>query len=298
MGGIWCRKYSKPRSHAFSRPSRWPWCLYAVAGFVIAPKIVRSALLENIPKTLGAKAAVGDIHINPFLLQVEVKDFALFGDGGEKVLGFERLFVDFELSSLWRRAYSFADIDIAAPYVNATVARDGTLNLQKMRPKSKVAQTRAEQGTLPAVRVDSLKITRGSMDFVDHSRPSEFAAHLEPIDFELRNFTTGAAGGVFTLKGSSKLGERVDWHGHLSVQPIESDGEVRVDGLRARTIWAYLEDRLNFAIASGSIDLDARYKFSFRDACRLECRGLQSRDDRSCRSGREIRKPTGSGFRR
>src|SRR5450631_3914557 len=92
--------------------------LYAVAGFVIAPKIVRSALLENIPKTLGVKAAVGDIHINPFLLQVEVKDFSLSGGGGEKLLGFERLFVDFELSSLWRRAYSFADIDIAAPYVN------------------------------------------------------------------------------------------------------------------------------------------------------------------------------------
>src|ERR1019366_7671755 len=80
--------------------------LYAVAGFIIAPKIVRSALLEDIPQTLGVKAAVGDIHINPFLLQAEIKDFALFGDGG-KLLGFERLFIDFEFSSLWRRAYSF-----------------------------------------------------------------------------------------------------------------------------------------------------------------------------------------------
>jgi hypothetical protein len=238
--------------------------LYAVAGFIIAPKIVRSALLEDIPQTLGVKAAVGDIHINPFLLQAEIKDFALFGDGG-KLLGFERLFIDFEFSSLWRRAYSFANIDIAAPYVNATVGRDGTLNLLKLRPKSKPLQTRAAHGTLPPVRVDSLKITRGSADYVDHSRPTEFATHFEPIDFELRNFTTRQDGGLFTLKGSSKLGERVDWHGHLSVQPLESDGEVRIDGLRARTIWTYLEDRFNFVIASGSIDLDARYKFSLRD---------------------------------
>ena len=238
--------------------------LYAVAGFVIAPKIVRSALLVNIPKTLGVKAAVGDIHINPFLLQVEVKDFALSGDGG-KLVGFERLFVDFEFSSLWKRAYSFANIDIAAPYANATVARDGTLNLLKLRPKAKPVQTRAVQGTLPPVRVDSLKITRGSADYVDDSRPSEFAAHLQPIDFELRNFTTGAEGGLFTFSGSSKLGERIEWHGHLSVQPLESDGEVRIVGLRAHTIWTYLADRLNFVIASGSIDLDARYKFSLRN---------------------------------
>jgi|GEM_PF-3094842 len=238
---------------------------YAVAGFVIAPKILRSALLEDIPKTLGVRAAVGGIHINPFLLQVEVKDFALSDTGGEKALGFERLFVDFEFSSLWRRAYSFANIEITAPYLNARVARDGTLNLLKLRPKSKPLQTREQQGKLPSVIVDALKITRGSADYVDHSRPSEFAAHLEPIDFELRNFTTGREGGLFTLAGSSKFGERVDWHGHVSVQPIESDGEVRIEGLQARTIWRYLEDRLNFVIASGSIDVDARYRLSLKD---------------------------------
>ncbi len=237
--------------------------LYAVAGFVVAPKLIRSALLEDIPKTLGVKAAVGDIHINPFLLQVEVKDFAL-SSGGEKLLGFERLFVDFEFSSLWKRAYCFANIDMTAPYVNATVARDGTLNLQKLRPKSKPVQARAEQGALPSVRVDSLKISRESADFADHSRPSDFAAHLEPIDFELRNFATGVEGGLFTFTGSSKLGERIDWRGHMSVQPIESDGEVRIDGLRVHTIWAYLADRLNFVVASGSLDMDARYKFSLK----------------------------------
>jgi len=30
------------------------------------------------------------------------------------------------------------------------------------------------------------------------------------------------------------------------VQPIESDGEFQINGLRAHTIWEYLEDRLNF----------------------------------------------------
>jgi len=264
MGGYLVPKIFRTKIARIVAAAALAVVLYAVAGFMIAPKIVRSALLEDIPQTLGVKAAVGDIHVNPFLLQAEIKDFALFGDGG-KLLGFERLFIDFEFSSLWRRAYSFANIDIAAPYVNATVGRDGTLNLLKLRPKSKPLQTRAAHGTLPPVRVDSLKITRGSADYVDHSRPSEFAAHVEPIDFELRNFTTGLDGGLFTLKGTSKLGERVDWHGHLAVQPLESDGEVRIEGLRARTIWTYIEDRLNFVIASGSIDLDARYKFSLRD---------------------------------
>ena len=264
MGGCLVQKIFRTKSARVLAAIALAVVVYAVAGFVIAPKIVRSTLLVDLPKALGVKAAVGDIHINPFLLRAEVKDFALSGEDG-KLLGFERLFVEFEFSSLWHRAYSFANIDIAAPYVNATVARDGTLNLLKLRPKSKPLQTREQQGKLPPLMVDSFKITRGSADYVDHSRPTDFAAHVEPIDFELRNFTTGQEGGLFTLKGSSKIGERVDWHGHLSVQPIGSDGEVRIEGLQARTIWTYLEDRLNFVIASGSIDVDARYRFSLRD---------------------------------
>lgn len=245
--------------------------LYAVAGFVIAPKLARKALLEDIPKTLvGVTPTVGEIHINPFLFQVEVKDFALDGKEGGKLLGFERLFVEFDLSSLWHRAYTFGRIELNAPYANASVAKDGTLNLLALRPKpAERVTTRAQQGTLPAVRVGSFKVTRGTLRYEDHRRPTEFAERLEPINFELRDFTTGAAGGLFALTGSSELGERVEWHGHLSVQPIESDGEFRIDGLRAHTIWEYLEDRLNFVVNSGSIDLNATYKFSLKDSVAL-----------------------------
>ncbi len=92
---------------------------------------------------------------------------------------------------------------------------------------------------------------------------------MEPIDFELRDFTTGIDGGRFTFAGASKLGERIEWHGHLTAQPIESDGEFRIEGLQAHTIWSYLEDRLNFAVNTGSIDVSAAYKFSLRDAVDL-----------------------------
>jgi hypothetical protein len=110
--------------------------LYAIAGFVVAPKLMRSALLKDIPESIGVTPAVGEIRINPFLLQVTVDDFSLAGASGEKLLGFKRLFVEFELSSIWHRAYSFGNIDITSPYVNAAVAKDGSLNLMQLRPKS------------------------------------------------------------------------------------------------------------------------------------------------------------------
>ena len=245
--------------------------IYALAGFVLAPKLARNALLEDIPKLMDVTASVGDIHVNPFLLQLDVKDFALADKGGGKLLGFGRLFVDFQLSSIWHRAYSFKRIEITSPYVNAVVQPDGAVNLLALRPKPGPPQSPpAASSPPPALRVGSFKITAGSLNYEDRSRPTQFAARLAPVNFELDNFVSGVAGGLFTLTAVSTRGERIDWHGHLSIQPIESDGEIRIGGLEVRTLWDYLEDQLNFAVGSGSINLEANYRLTLSDAIGLQ----------------------------
>src|SRR3984957_10725879 len=242
--------------------------VYAIAGFWAAPKLLRSALLKEIPKTLtGVKPGVGIVRINPFLLQVEINDFSLTGANDTKLAGFARLFVDFQVSSIWHRAYTFSHIDIESPFANAVIFKDGSVNLSQLSPttakKPKPDQKEAEP--IPALRIGSFKVTQGFLSFDDRRRPSDFATRLEPINFELQNFSTGVQGGRFTFTGASKLGERIEWHGHLSVQPIESDGEFQIAGLQAHTIWEYLEDRLSFLVNSGKIDLNATYKFSLQD---------------------------------
>jgi hypothetical protein len=240
--------------------------LYALAGFVWAPRLVRNALMTDIPKTLvGVTPSVGDIHINPFLFQVQVQDFYLTGTEGTKLVGFARLFVDFQVSSLWHRAYTFSNIDIDSPFASAVIFKDGRLNLAQLSPKQSDKPAPKSDEPIPALRIGSFKVTQGFLSFDDRRRPSDFATRLEPINFELQNFTTGVDGGRFTFTGASKLGERVEWHGHLAVQPIESDGEFQIAGLQAHTIWAYLEDQLNFQVNSGNIDVNATYKFALKD---------------------------------
>lgn len=242
--------------------------VYAAAGFLLAPKLLRNALQEKIPSVLsGVKPTVGDIRVNPFLLQVVIKDFYLTGANGTKLVGFSRLFVDFESSSIWHRAYTFSHIDLASPFANAVIFKDGSLNLAQLSPKptEKPQPTQSNAQSIPALRIGSFTVTQGFLSFDDRRHPSDFTTRLEPINFELQKFTTGVDGGRFTFTGASKLGERIEWHGHLSVQPIESDGEFQVVALQAHTIWEYLEDRLNFIVKSGKIDLNATYKFSLHE---------------------------------
>ena len=242
--------------------------VYAIAGFWLAPKLLRSNMMKEIPKILpGVTPAVGEIRVNPFLFQVEIKDFSLTGANDIKLVGFGRLFVDFEVSSIWHRAYTFGHIDIGSPFVNAVIFKDGSLNLSQLSPKptEKPKPVPKNAEPIPALRIGSFKVTQGFLSFYDRRRQSDFATRLEPINFELQNFSTGVTGGRFTFAGASKLGERIEWHGHLSVQPIESDGEFQIAGLQAHTIWEYLEDRLSFLVNSGKIDLNATYQFSLKD---------------------------------
>ena len=245
--------------------------LYALAGFVLVPRLLRAELMKEIPATLGVTPAVGEIHFNPFTFRLEVRDFSLSVPGGDALLGFQRLLVDFELSSIWHRAYTFASIDIAAPTINAIVAHDGALNLLQLKPKVPPPPKPEEKNQpLPAIRIGSLKVSDGLLSYEDRSRPADFTTRLQPINFELRDFTTGVHGGQFTFTGMSKLGERIEWHGHLSAQPVESDGEFRLVGLQAHTIWEEIEDRVAFEINSGSIDVEATYKFALKDAVDLK----------------------------
>jgi len=262
------RQFFRTKSFRISGVVALLLCVYAIAGFWVAPKLLRSNLMKEIPKTLpGVTPAVGEIRVNPFLFQVEVRDFSLTGGNDTKLVGFGRLFIDFEVSSIWHRAYTFKHIDIGSPFANAVIFKDGSLNLSYLSPKpaEKPKPEPKNAEPIPALRIGSLKVTQGFLSFDDRRRQSDFATRLEPINFELQKFSTGIEGGRFTFTGASKLGERIEWHGHLSVQPIESDGEFQIAGLQVHTIWEYLEDQLSFQANSGKIDVNATYRFSLKD---------------------------------
>jgi len=156
------------------------------------------------------------------------------------------LFVDFELSSIWHRAYSFADIDLDAPSVNAIVAQDGSLNLSQLKPKTPPAKRLRKNRRRRRGRCGDphrfIQRQQGTGD-VRGSQPAVRVHRAAGTDqLCVGQFHDRCRRRPIHLHGVLELGERVEWHGHLSVQPIESDRRVSIDGLHAHTIWEYLED--------------------------------------------------------
>jgi hypothetical protein len=238
---------------------------YAVAGFVGVPHLLRSQLLSFVADHYHRAASVGEIRFNPFTAALEVHDFTLPDADGQPMLAFGRLRINLGAATVWRAAPSFTDIELERPFVRTLLRKDGSLNLEDLaKPfESATPAPPPAPNEKPArLFVDRLSVRSGQTIYRDESRPSPFQARLEPITFELRDFsTTGKTGNEYSLTGASTSGERFAWNGSLRVAPLGSQGRFEVADLQAHTIWAYLRDSLAFELSSGQINLNGEYDF-------------------------------------
>ena len=213
----------------------------------------------------GRDLAIGLVKVNPFRLQLEVHDLELPDADGSPMLGFRRLFVDFEASSLWHRAYVFKDLDLEAPDLRAVVRPDGSFNFSDLAPKEP-AEPEPQPSGLPAVWLQSLVVSEGSLEYSDLARSKPLERSFTPVTFSLKDFRTTPEGGGFALAATSESGEGFEWKGRFGVTPtLSSQGEFTIHGLKAPNIGEFLEDALPFTLTSGLIDLGGSYDVAMGD---------------------------------
>jgi hypothetical protein len=244
--------------------------LYALLGFQVAPRVVRGQAISFVKHEYGRDLAIGLVKVNPFRLQLEINDLSLPDADGGPMLGFRRLFVDFEASSLWHRAYVFKTLAVDAPDLRAVVRPDGGFNLGDLAPKEP-AEPEPDTSGLPRVWLQSLEVSDGSIAYSDRARSKPLERSFTPVTFSLKDFRTTPEGGGFSFSATSESGEGFDWKGRFGVTPtLSSQGEFSIHGLKAANIGELLDDALPFALESGAIDLGGNYDLEMGDG--LEAR--------------------------
>ncbi len=246
--------------------------LYALLGFRFAPNFVRNKAVEYVRAQYGRELTIGEVHIHPFKLQLDARDIAFPDADGERMLALERLFVDVELSSLWKRALYFSEVDLGAPYVRAVIRPDGAMNLADLAARGEPAPPAEQEPEAPTrVWIADLAVADGFVDYLDRARARPFERRFAPVSFVLKDFRTTPEGGDFRLSARSDAGEEFAWKGHFALAPlVSSEGEFTIAGLRAVGVGEFLADSLPFDLSAGSIDLGGRYRLALGDATELE----------------------------
>src|SRR2546422_1703707 len=163
---------------------------YTIAGFFLVPRLVKTYVPRYVQEQLKRRVEIGEVRLNPLLFKLEIKHFRLQEADGRPLVAFDRLFVDFELSSLFRRAWTFAEIQLDAPRVDVVLARDGNLNVVEVLDAFPRAEPAPRPSAPPRVLLQHAVVRGGSLSFTDLSGRAPHTATLEPINVELHNITT------------------------------------------------------------------------------------------------------------
>jgi uncharacterized pyridoxal phosphate-containing UPF0001 family protein len=247
--------------------------LYAIGGFLVAPAVIKSKAPAIIAEQLGRKATVEQIRLNPFALSLTLRDFELADVDGERFIGFKELYVNFQLSSIFRRALIFAEISLTAPDGLVKVLPDGSLNVSDLLTTSTQSNpSQAQSSELPPVLVSQLRIEEGRFTFKDLSLATPYEETFFPIQLTLNNFGTRKdSQSPYSFTASTVAGGVISWEGDLSINPLGSQGRLAINKLDTPSLWKYIQDYVNFEVVSGTVDLSGRYRMAQKgDAFALE----------------------------
>ncbi len=83
---------------------------YAAFGFYGVPALIRSQGSAFVAQQYQRTLQLGEIHFNPFTLELDIRNFAFPDIDGKPMLAAQRLYVNLQLASVWNRGATFKDI--------------------------------------------------------------------------------------------------------------------------------------------------------------------------------------------
>ncbi|QXH47659.1 DUF748 domain-containing protein [Pseudomonas xanthosomatis] len=252
--------------------------LYSLLGFLILPGIALRIANQQLAQYATLPAHLQRIELNPFSLELTLWGLQI-GEPGKEQVGFERLYANLSLDSLWTKALHLDAVELDKPRTELLFAKDGSLNLTRLfkLPPSEPKADQPPSDPFP-LRIGSIKLNEGYLHFED-LRPSEPIEFLyDAMNFELKNLSTLPNDNAdMTLVANGPNGGRIDWSGTLSLAPIASEGTLKVADGKMKLFWPYVRDAVPLVLEDGVLNLQTHYKLNLAKDTELLLDNVQLR---------------------
>ena len=249
--------------------------LYSLLGFLILPGIALRVANQQLANYAAVPAHIQRIELNPFSLEVTLWGLVI-GEPGKEQVGFERLYADLQLDSLWTKAVHLSNIELDKPKTEILFAKDGKLNLLGLFNIPASEPTPADPDAKPfPLRIDQIKLANGVVHFED-VRPSEPIEFLyDDLNFELKNLSTLPEDSAdMTLVAIGPNGGRIDWSGNFSLIPITSEGTLKITDGNMKAFWPYVRDAVPLVLENGVMNLSTEYKLNLSKQTELQLNNI------------------------
>ena len=228
---------------------------YLAGGLFLVPALLKWQLPEQVQRQLGATLTLGDVYFNPLTLTLEVNGISLRTVKEGTLLAADKLRADLELSGLFRRTWTLADIALEQPMLRIEYDKQGALNLQPLLAALQGPKPSADQPP-PRLLLQRLAIKNGRVDLVDQRLEQPLIARISPISLDATDIGTATSGaGKWQLAARSEAGEVLRAGGTLRLQPLALRGTLDLAGVQAGTLARALHQKLALTDVAGTLGL-------------------------------------------
>lgn len=159
-------------------PSRWKRVIaalvilvaaYTIFGFLVLPLVVRSVLTKKLSENLNRETSIQDIDVNPYALSLSVEGLSIKEpDGSGIFVSFDRLYLDLQAVSAFKRSVIFREITLDKPQINLMRHAENRYNFSDLLGEKDSEGKKAGAGAgLPRFSLNNIQIFGGAVRIWD-----------------------------------------------------------------------------------------------------------------------------------
>ncbi|WP_051408965.1 DUF748 domain-containing protein [Syntrophorhabdus aromaticivorans] len=242
------------------------FAVFTVAGFFVAPPLLKSAILRKLSDSLHREASIRQIRVNPYALSITVRGFALKDRETEDTFfSFDELFARLKVLSIFKKAIIVGDARLTRPHGHVVRNEDGSYNFSDLLAMAKFPASESAKSSKPIqFSINNITISGGSLDFADlpkdtfhevkdlaltipfiSNMPYYVDTYVEP------SFSAVINGNPYSIEGKTKP----------FAESRESEFAIDIKGFDVARYLPYIPVKMDFKVLSGTIDLAGKITF-------------------------------------
>lgn len=244
--------------------------LYSLLGFFIIPAVLLNQAPKIVSEKFNCTIQIEKISFNPFSMEFNLQNLRLSNlDTPNTFLRFDHFYTNIAvLKSIYNLTLTLDKVELDKLHALIQRNKQGNFNFTDLLNQEEPKKEQQPNKDIFPVKINQIIISEGKLDWEDNYYSTFQKESISPLNLAIDGFTTlPSKESQLGFSLSLVSGGTLDWKGSLELNPLNSEGQIKLDKINFHKVWQlFLQDSVNFKILSGSERIKLDYHLVDTDA--------------------------------